>query len=68
LNKESECFAEKVKTLMKQQNMSQAQIAKLIGIDNSTVCRYLGGSRIPNISVLKKMADVLGTTIDSLIS
>ncbi|MGN0960620.1 MAG: helix-turn-helix domain-containing protein [Christensenellales bacterium] len=47
--------------------MTQTQLADLIGVTSNAVSQYESGKRIPKIHILKKIANVLGCTIDDLL-
>ena len=40
---------------------SQTAFADAIGVDRTTVSKYLSGDRMPGVEILRKMADVLGS-------
>lgn len=45
-------------------NMSQAEFAKLVGVDKRTMSRWLNGiGPLPNLKYVKKMIDILGVGI-----
>jgi putative transcriptional regulator len=48
-------------------NMTQAQLAELVGVVPSTITQYESGVRKPDIVMLKKLAKVLNTTTDALL-
>lgn len=48
-------------------NMTQAQLAELVGVVPSTITQYESGVRKPDIVMLKKLAKVLNTTADALL-
>lgn len=45
---------------------TQKELAKQIGISESHMSLILAGRRLPSLRVAKKMAAVLGTTVDQL--
>lgn len=47
--------------------MTQTQLADLIGVTSNAVCQYESGKRMPNIKILKKIANALDCTIDDLV-
>lgn len=49
-------------------NMTQADIAKIIHVDRSTVAKWECGDSSPNIAKLQKLAAALGCTIDELVN
>ena len=48
-------FCERAKTRMKELHITTRQLAKSIGMTESTVSRYLSGNRSPKIEELVKM-------------
>lgn len=48
-------------------NLTQAQLAELVGVVPSTITQYESGARKPDIVMLKKLAKVLKTTTDALL-
>lgn len=49
------------------QNMTQVQLALLVGVMPNTIAQYESGARKPNILMLKKLARALHTTADALL-
>lgn len=49
------------------QNMTQAQLALLVGVKPNAIAQYESGARKPNICMLKKLARALNTTADALL-
>jgi ribosome-binding protein aMBF1 (putative translation factor) len=47
--------------------MSQAQLAKKLELDQSTVSRIEGGEFIPSASVARALMDLLGVSLDDVI-
>jgi len=47
--------------------LSQVEVASKLGIANSTYAQYESGARSPNITMLKKLADLFDCTIDELV-
>jgi transcriptional regulator with XRE-family HTH domain len=59
-------FGERFKKLREEKGLSQIEIAKIIGIGNSTVSQYESGKRIPDHDTLDKIADFFHVTVDYL--
>ena len=57
----------KIKEKRKILGLNQNQLAKAVGVTDSAICQYESGKRNPNILILKKMATVLGCSVDDLI-
>ncbi len=60
-------FPERLQSLRKQKNLSQADLGKLVGVHYSHVGRYERGISRPAADTLKRMADALGVSGDYLI-
>jgi transcriptional regulator with XRE-family HTH domain len=54
--------------LRKQKNMSQTDLAKMVGVSYAQIGRYEIKGAQPPAEVLKKIAGVLGTSVDYLVS
>ena len=61
-------FAERLKSLRKKRELSQAQLAELIGVHFAQVSRYERSETKPNAKAMTKLAKVLDTTVDYLMN
>ena len=61
-------LGKRLQQLRKQQNISQTNLAQKVGISYAQLSRYENKGTQPPAEVLKKIADVLGTTVDFLVS
>lgn len=62
-------FAEKLKTLRKEKNITQGELAKKSGISLKTISRYEMGQTLPRSKkFFDKLSKVLGVTYDELVS
>ena len=52
-------WSEKVKKLMKENNINQKQLAKLSGITESSISRYLSGDMNPRMDIIVNVAKAL---------
>lgn len=59
-------FNQKLMLLRKNKNLSQRELAKEIGLGVANITRYENG-RIPTASVLVKLSDFFGVSIDYLL-
>lgn len=59
---------EKLKTLLKRQEMTQRELAEKAGTTEVSVSRYLRGQRTPRLLTLSAIAQVLGVSIDDLLT
>ncbi|MCT9852884.1 helix-turn-helix transcriptional regulator [Priestia megaterium] len=61
-------FAERLRALRKEKNMSQKELGKILGLAESTVGMYEQGKRQPDFETLKKISDFFSVTIDYLVT
>lgn len=57
-------FSDKLKSLMRQQGLTQAQVVKLTGIGNSSISQYLTGKHEPSNARKIAIARALGVQDD----
>ncbi len=57
----------KLRNLRNERNLSQAQLAKRIGVTSSTVALYETGDRLPSLPRLIALSRSLGVTTDYLL-
>ena len=60
-------LAERLKSLRLEKKLKQEEVAKSLKIAVRSYCRYEYGEREPNASVLWRMADFYGVSVDYLI-
>lgn len=60
-------LSERLKSLRLKRNLKQEEVAKELKIAVRSYCRYEYGEREPNASVLWRMADFFGVSIDYLV-
>lgn len=60
-------FKNRLKTLRKEKGYSQKELAKILGVGQTTIANYEKGIREPNQKMLKVIATTLSTTIDYLL-
>ena len=63
-----QAFGARVKQLRKDRSWSQKQLASQLGIRFQLLNKYEGGQHIPPVETLIKLADVLSTTVDYLLT
>lgn len=61
------CFNENLRLLRKQNDMTQADLAKRLGISSSAVAMYERGEREPNIKTLKSMGSFFNVDMNFLL-
>lgn len=57
-----------IKRARTEKNITQAELAKKIGLATVTVRQYENGSREPNIETMRKISLALGVSIYSLVN
>lgn len=60
-------LAERMKELRKEKKLRQEDAAAELKISMSAYCRYELGTREPSASVLERMADYYGVSVDYLL-
>ncbi len=60
-------FGNRLKNLRKQHNLTQKQLASLIGVKNSIISFYELGDRVPSPQVIVSLASVFHVTTDYLL-
>ena len=61
-------FGEKVKQLREQKGMTQQTLADMLYVTRQAVSRWECGARYPDLITTKKISQILGVTIDELVS
>jgi transcriptional regulator with XRE-family HTH domain len=61
-------FGEKITKLKKLKKMSQVELAEKTGISRDAISKYERGDVMPSIEYAKRIADVLGVSLDYLVS
>ena len=61
-------FGEMLRKLRKEKGVSQNQLAIQMHVTHSTIARWENGRRLPDVSMIARLATVLGVSIDTLMS
>ena len=59
-------FTERTKGLMTEKSVTQKELAKVTGISESSISRYLSGELEPRMDILSNISRALGTTVSYL--
>jgi len=59
-------FAETLRRLRTERGISQSQLGKQLFVNHSTVARWESGSRLPDASMIPRLADALGVDANTL--
>ena len=60
-------LGEKLKLYREKHNMTQKEVAKILGVEPGTISKYELGMIEPNIESIKKLAEIFNVTIDELL-
>ncbi len=55
-------FSERVKRLLSEKKLSQAELSTLSGVAAPSICRYLRGDIEPRIDIVRNIAKALGVS------
>ena len=60
-------FSERLAALRRQRKLTQAELARALGISKSAVSMYERGNREPELELLQAMADFFSVSVSSLL-
>lgn len=60
-------YIERIKDLINEEKISQAELARSVGISQSAVCNWLNGKKEPSIDSLWRLADFFDVSVDYII-
>lgn len=60
-------IANRIALLRKEKDMTQAQLAKIVGASREIISKYEKDGVMPSIEMAKKIADAFGVTLDYLV-
>ena len=60
-------IGDRIVTLLKNENLTQKELAQMAGITESALSRYINGERMPKMEIIANLATALNTTSDYLI-
>lgn len=60
-------ISDNLRRALKARNMTQAELARQIGIDQANVSTYCTGAHTPGIDMLVRIADALHVSLDELV-
>lgn len=61
-------IAENIVSLRTGENMTQAELAEKLNYSDKAVSKWERGDSLPDIAVIKQIADMFGVTVDSLLA
>ena len=60
-------LSDNIKKFRKKAGISQSHLAKVVGVNQSAICKMEKGMIIPSVSTLDDLASILNVTIDDLV-
>lgn len=63
-----EKLGERIEALMKEEKLSQKELAIMAGVTEAALSRYINNERQPKVEILANIATALNTTSDYLIN
>ncbi len=63
----NEEIGKRMSALIRQQNMTQRELAERVGVTECAVSKYICGEREPRVETLANIATALGTTMEYLL-
>lgn len=60
-------FKENLKNLLKERNVTQAELSRKLNVDRSSITNYIKGNREPNLEQLEKIKNILACSYDDLL-
>ena len=63
-----EGIGERIAALMKEEKLSQKELAGMAGVTEAALSRYINNERQPKVEILANIATALNTTSDYLIN
>lgn len=61
-------FPEKLKLFRLQHGYSQEELGRLVGVSDASISMYENGKRIPDVYKAVKIAKLMGTTCEELVT
>jgi transcriptional regulator with XRE-family HTH domain len=60
-------LGEKIKSLRENKGLTQSQLAEMVEVDDSLICKIEKGHTPGSLSTLQKLAKALGVTVSKLL-
>ncbi len=60
-------LGEKIKQYRENRNMTQSEVAEILGVKPATISKYEAGILEPNVESLKRLSEIFGISIDELL-
>lgn len=60
-------MTKKIKLLLKEKGISQTELAENVGVSQAMISYIVKGFKVPSVTLLKRISDYLGVTMDELV-
>lgn len=60
-------MTKKIKLLLKEKGISQTELAENVGVSQAMISYIVKGIKAPSVTLLKRISDYLGVTMDELV-
>ena len=60
-------FARRLRRTLGDMGISQRKLARMSGLSDACISRYMSGSRLPNLHNVKRIRDALGCTWEEIL-
>ena len=57
-----------IKSLRKEKNMTQNELALKLGVTDKAISKWENGRGLPDLSLIKDVSDILGVTVNELLT
>lgn len=68
MENKNESMGKRIERLMRQNNLSQRELADYSEVTPAALCHYIKDERVPRPDILKNIATALETTVDYLLT
>lgn len=67
MNKTTDIFISRLEEMRKEKGFTQRELASKVGVTEVSMSRYIKGERVPTVTTIVSIAQVLGASVDYLV-
>lgn len=67
MNKTTDIFISRLEKMRKEKGFTQRELASKVGVNEVSMSRYIKGERVPTVTTIVSIAQVLGASVDYLV-
>ena len=67
MNKTTDIFISRLEEMRKEKGFTQRELASKVGVNEGSMSRYIKGERVPTVTTIVSIAQVLGASVDYLV-